>query len=205
VFGPALPRFDTAEAVGFLDQIFGDVSTGLISLSYITSTGRVRSESSQWIRSAAARAAAWDARWPRGIYFRCTALPPQGIKGGRGSAGDAHCLPFLWADLDYGDVGHKPGPNQLPLPPTEDDPLKIIAGLPTPTLIVHSGGGLYPIWQFDKLVYLTADNGAEAKARSDNWQQVIAAEAKRLGCTTAQWATSPASSAYPARSTAKQT
>jgi putative DNA primase/helicase len=174
--------FDTAEAIRFLDQVFSDVSTGLISISYITHTGRVRSEAFQWLRSAAARAAEWDAKYrPRGIYFRCTALPPQGVKNGRGGADDAHCLPFLWADLDYGDIGHKTGRNQLSLPPTEDAAREIVASLPIPTLIVHSGGGLYPVWKFERPVDLTANNRAEAKARSENWQKIIAAEAKRLG------------------------
>jgi hypothetical protein len=125
-----LPNFDTAEAVRFLDQIYGDVSSGLLSISYITPAGRVASKSFQWIRSAVAKAAEWDARRPQGIYFRCTALPLEGVKGGRGGADDAHCLPFLWADLDYGSIGHKAPKNGLPLPPTEEAAREIISGLP---------------------------------------------------------------------------
>ena len=65
-------------------------------------------------------------------------LPPQGIKSG--GERDAHAIAFLWADLDFGELGHKPNPEGLPLPTTAEDARKIIAELPTPTLIVHSGG-----------------------------------------------------------------
>jgi hypothetical protein len=87
--------FDTAEAVSFLDQVFGDVSSGLISITAITHAGRTRSDSFQWIRFAAARAAEWDIGLPQGIYFRCTMLPPQGVKGGRGTEQDSHALNFF--------------------------------------------------------------------------------------------------------------
>ena len=173
--------FDTAEAISFLDQIFGDVSSGLIIITAITHTGRTRSESFQWIRSAAARAAEWDEGLPQGIYFRCTMLPPQGVKGGRGTERDSHALSFFWADLDYGFVGHKPPQGGLPLPPDEEAARKIIADMPTPTLMIHSGGGLYPIWQFEHPVYITDDNRAEVKTRSENWQKIIAIRAAELG------------------------
>jgi putative DNA primase/helicase len=173
--------FVITETISFLDQVFGDVSSGLISITAITHAGRTRSESIQWIRSAAARAAEWDAQHPQGIYFRCTMLPPQGVKGGRGAERDSHALSFFWADLDYGTVGHKPPQGGLPLPPDEEAARKIIADMPTPTLIIHSGGGLYPIWQFENPVYITDDNRAEVKARSENWQKIIEANAARLG------------------------
>jgi len=53
--------------------------------------------------------------------------------------------------------------------------------MPTPTLIIHSGGGLYPIWCFEKPVYITDDNRAEIKARSETWQKIIQAKAAELG------------------------
>jgi len=120
--------FDSAETISFLDQVFGDVSSGLIGITAITHTGRTRSESFQWIRhpdsGAVARAAEWNAQHPLGIYFRCTMLPPQGVKRGRGGEQDSHALSFLWADLDYGTVGHKPPKGGLPLPPDEEPPAR---------------------------------------------------------------------------------
>jgi putative DNA primase/helicase len=113
--------------------------------------------------------------------FRVTALPVDGMEGKRGTSDDSHALAFLWADVDYGTVGHKPPPNGLPLPPDEEAARKIIAKLPTPSLIVHSGGGLYPIWMYKQPIYLTEAKRAEAKTRSQRWQNLIAAKAAELG------------------------
>jgi putative DNA primase/helicase len=172
--------FDAAHAVAFLDQVFGDVNSGRISISHLTPSGGMRSEHFQWLRHAVAKAQEWDKLQPPGIYFRVTMLPPEGIKGGRGSADDAHALPFLWADLDYGTVGHKAPPGAV-LPADEKAARKIITDLPTPTVIVNSGGGLYPIWQFKQPVFITDANRAEVKARSQGWQNLIKANAERLG------------------------
>jgi putative DNA primase/helicase len=161
--------------------VFGDVNSGRLSLSRLTSRG-MQSEHFQWLRSAVARAQKWDQARPAGIYFRCTLLHPEGVEKGRGGERDAHALTFLWADVDYGTVGHKPGPNQLPLPPDEEAARKVIAALPlAPSLIIHSGGGLYPIWQFERPVYLDETNRAEAKARSQQLQEIIQAKAATLG------------------------
>jgi hypothetical protein len=172
--------FDAAHAIYFLDAVYGDVNSGQFSISHPTQQGRWRSDHFQWLRSAVARAQQWDAQQPPGIYFRTTMLPPN-FKGKRGGADDAHALPFLWADLDYGTLGHKPPPDGLPLPPDEEAARKIIADLPTPTLIINSGGGLYPIWQFKHPVLITDTNRAEAKTRSQDWQNLIKAKAEQLG------------------------
>jgi hypothetical protein len=180
---PADQRFDAAHAVYFLDAVFGDVNSGRFSISYPTRQGRWRSEHFQWLRFAAARALEWDQQRPTGIYFRTTMLPPDYDKTGRGGADDAHVLAFLWADLDYGTVGHKP-PRGENLPPDEDAARKIIADrrfFPPPFLIVNSGGGLYPIWKFERPIYITDANRAEVKARSQQWQEMIKAAADRLG------------------------
>lgn len=107
---PEPPSFDAAHAVYFLDAVFGNINSGRFSISYPNRQGRWRSEHFQWLRLAAARALEWDKQRPTGIYFRTTMLPPDYEKTGRGGADDAHALAFLWADLDYGTVGHKPPP-----------------------------------------------------------------------------------------------
>jgi putative DNA primase/helicase len=173
--------FDAAHAVYFLDAVFGDVNSGRLSLSYPAQQGPWRSEHFQWLRFAAARAAEWDELRPAGIYFRTTMLPPDFNKSGRGGEADSHALAFLWGDVDYGTVGHKPPASGLPLPPDEEAARKIITKLPTPSLIINSGGGLYPIWLYRQPIYLTADKRAEAKTRSQRWQNLIAAKAAELG------------------------
>jgi hypothetical protein len=174
--------FDSTRTVEFLDQVFGDVNSGRLGLSYLTPSG-MRSEHFQWLRSGVARAHEWDkASRPAGIYFRATMLPPEGVRSGRGGEADAHALAFFWADVDYGIVGHKPGLGSLPLPPDEEAARKVIAALPIPpSLIIHSGGGLYPIWKYRRPIYLDQTKRAEAKDRSQRWQNVIKAAAARNG------------------------
>jgi putative DNA primase/helicase len=108
-------------------------------------------------------------------------LPPNFNKPRRGAASDAHMMPFLWADIDYGTVGHKAPPNGLPLPADQDAARTIIARLPTPSVLIHSGGGLYPIWMFERPILITDTNRAEVKARSEQWQQLIKATSEKLG------------------------
>jgi hypothetical protein len=116
-------------------------------------------------------------------------LPP-GWRGKRGGANDSHMFPMLWADLDFGDVGHmrpakkpsdKPG-KSLPLLPTEADARKIITELDEePTYVVHSGGGLYPLYQFERPPLIIADNLAEIKDAADQWQKETTKASERLG------------------------
>jgi hypothetical protein len=137
--------FDAAHAVHFLDAVFGDVNSGRLGLSVMKPNGRWgQSQHFQWLRFAAAWADQQDQAKPAAIYFRATMLPPEGIKSGRGGEADSHALAFLWGDVDYGTVGHKPPPGGLPLPPDEEAARKVITRLPTPSLIINSGGGLYP-------------------------------------------------------------
>jgi hypothetical protein len=172
--------FDAGHAVAFLDQIFGDVTSGRLSVCYLKPDGRMAYQHHQWIRYVVAQAQEWDKLHPQGIYFRVTMLPPRELKGKRGSSDDSHAVAFWWADIDYGTEGHKPPPGTA-LPPNEDAAREIIALLPTPSLLIHSGGGLYPIWKFAEPVYLTAADRDQVKTRSQHWQDMIHAKAERLG------------------------
>lgn len=65
-----------------------------------------------------------------------------------GLRGDAACDVFdrLWADIDYGTEGHsvaQPHPDQA-------SALAALSGLPAPSLLVHTGGGLQAIWLLDR-------------------------------------------------------
>jgi hypothetical protein len=173
--------FDIAEAASFLRQVFQDCYSGLISICRIDAAGRVNYSAHQWAHQAAEEAAEWDRRHkPVGIYFRVTMLPPA-WRGKRGGANDSHMFPMLWADLDYGDVGHKPPAGKLPLPPTEDDARKIITDLgETPTYVIHSGGGLYPLYQFERPPLITTDNLGEIKDAAEQWQKLVAKASERL-------------------------
>lgn len=105
---------------------------------------------------AVAYAAGRHAEGTHSIYYRTTTMaePPSG--GGRGGGDESCVLPILFLDLDYGSDGHKRAEGQLPNPPDEAAARQVLAdvielhGLPEPTMLVHSGGGLYPIWVIDR-------------------------------------------------------
>jgi hypothetical protein len=174
--------FDTAEAISFLTAVFQDCYSGLISICRIDTAGHFNYSAHQWAHQAAEQAAEWDRQHkPVGIYFRVTMLPPD-WRGKRGGANDSHMFPMLWADLDYGDVGHKPPASKLPLPATEDDARKVIGDMgEEPTYIVHSGGGLYPLYQFERPPLITADSLDEVKQAAEQWQKLTAKASESLG------------------------
>jgi hypothetical protein len=97
------------------------------------------------LTAAAVHAQMLDMSRPAGIYFRATTLREIPAAGARGGAEHTAAVPMLWADVDFGTEGHK----GAHLPPTEEAAEQLIAesGLPAPTILVHSGGGLYPLWR----------------------------------------------------------
>jgi hypothetical protein len=103
---------------------------------------------------------------------------PQRISR-RGGAADSTALPALWADLDLAGPGHA----EQDLPPDEAAGRAVIAatGLPDPTIWVHSGGGLYPIWLLQQPHLITPDNLDQTKALAKDWQRVIEHAAASLG------------------------
>jgi hypothetical protein len=140
-----------------------------------------------------------------GIYARVTTLrePPDTAGGRRGGADLTASLPLLWADLDIAGPGHKHtvcaggeacthlaegighrlhARAVLPLPPNAAAARAIveISGLPDPSLWVHSGGGLYPLWRLDP-VHRVTDDLAGVAALAAGWQDVIVAAAARAG------------------------
>jgi hypothetical protein len=123
--------------------------------------------------------AALDQAGREGIYLRITSVGTPPEAGRRGGAADSAALPALWADLDLAGPGHA----EQDLPPDEAAGRAIIAatGLPEPTIWVHSGGGLYPIWLLEQPHTLTADNLDDAKRLAKDWQRVIEHAAASLG------------------------
>ena len=81
------------------------------------SDGYIRNAHFQRAHEAVRQAETWDQLKPVGIYFRVTMLPPEGVITGRGGAEDSHALNCMWADLDYGTIGHRQhvAVGQLPL------------------------------------------------------------------------------------------
>lgn len=129
---------------------------------------------------AAAYVAQLNAQGREGIYLRITSLREPLAPGRRGGATDSAALPALWADLDLAGPGHA----ETDLPPDENAGRKIItvSGLPTPTIWIHSGGGLYPIWLLTEPWRLDdAEQLVAAKQLAADWQRVIEHAAASLG------------------------
>ncbi|MFF7200488.1 YfjI family protein [Streptomyces sp. NPDC008141] len=135
------------------------------------------------IAAAAAYAMQLDQRKPQGIYVQVTTLredPPSG----RGGEDLAHTLTHLWADGDYGTVGHKPGPDDLPAPPDIESVAKVVAesSLPAPSGWSYSGGGANPVWMLAAMHTIRdADDRARIKQLSMGLQTILAAQAHRCG------------------------
>lgn len=131
--------------------------------------------------AATAYAMDLDRKRARGIYAQSTTLREHPASG-RGGEDLAHGLTHLWADGDYGTIGHKPGLDDLPAPPDADTIVKIVAdsGLPEPTGWSFSGGGANPIWMLDQMHPIGEDRD-RVKELTTGWQAILGAAAYRAG------------------------
>ncbi|MER5892307.1 YfjI family protein [Streptomyces sp. NPDC001876] len=125
-----------------------------------------------------------DTRQPKGIYAQVTTLRERPEKG-RGGKDLAHGLTFLWADGDFGNVGHKPGPDEMPHPDDADHVREIVASsqLPEPSGWVLSGGGFNPMWMLDQAHVITDEDRARVEGMTAGVQTILGAAAYGHGCT----------------------
>ncbi len=95
-----------------------------------------------------------------GVYHRLSTM--RKVEKGRGAAVDAAYLPAFAMDLDLRGPGHK----AMNYPETEQDLITLLrkAGLPEPSVWVHSGGGRYPFWKLDQPEDLTLPGHLETAA-----------------------------------------
>lgn len=141
------PAFNARAAHEWLSLLHG-TSQGWINIcSTADWTGRCFSSTE--IDQAVQYAAFLNRTGAEGIYVRTTTLlnVPEAHK--RGSIEDSMELPGFALDLDIAGPGHKTA--EL-LPPDTATAMSIIehAGLPEPTVWVHSGGGVYPWWLLEE-------------------------------------------------------
>jgi hypothetical protein len=105
-----------------------------------------------------------------------THVEPQTGKS-RGSTKTVQSIAGFWADLDIGTDGHKAA--AFPNPKDEAEALSILDGLPEPSAVIHSGGGLQAWWFFDE-PWTFADS-SEAASASDAWQRLLVERAEAKG------------------------
>jgi hypothetical protein len=125
-----------------------------------------------------------DTRAPKGIYAQVTTLRDHPTRG-RGGKDLAHALTWLWADGDYGQIGHKPGPDEMPHPIDADHVREIVtsAGLPDPSGWVDTGGGCNPVWTLADTHVITDDDRAAVEHMTSALQLILGAAAYHHGCT----------------------
>ncbi len=136
------------------------------------------------IAAATRYVAELDARSPKGIYAQVTTLREHPAKG-RGGKDLAHALTWLWADGDYGTLGHKPGPDEMPHPVDADHVREIVAasGLPEPSGWVDTGGGCNPVWTLTDIHVITSDEDrAATEQMTSALQAILGAAAYQHGC-----------------------
>lgn len=169
---------DHAIARRWLGILHGDSPGHLLVCSTDDWSGRAFT--ADQLDQAVTYIAGLDAVGKEGIYLRITSVSTPPAPGKRGSADDSAALPALWADLDLAGPGHKDAGE---LPPDETAGRAVIAatGLPEPTIWVHSGGGLYPIWLLDRPHPIHEHTLDAAKRLAKDWQRVIEHAAASLG------------------------
>ncbi|MFJ4926883.1 hypothetical protein [Streptomyces sp. NPDC088736] len=125
-----------------------------------------------------------DARLPKGIYAQVTTLRDHPAKG-RGGKDLAHALTWLWADGDYGHIGHKPGPDEMPHPIDAAHVREIVtsAGLPEPSGWVDTGGGCNPVWTLTDTHIITDEDRAAVEQMTSTLQAILGAAAYQHGCS----------------------
>ncbi|MBD2760117.1 AAA family ATPase [Yimella sp. cx-573] len=171
---------DLVEARRFIERVYGD-APGFLSVCHKVGD-RFPSSTVDDIDGALCAIERADRAHPEGIYLRATTMATRPLTG-RGGAADARALVGLWADVDFGTVGHAHNEANLPNPPDDLEAARIVdtSGLPTPSLWVHSGGGLYPWWILDQPLELDDTTRPIAASLSTRWQQTLEASAERLG------------------------
>lgn len=125
-----------------------------------------------------------DTRSPKGIYAQVTTLRDHPTKG-RGGKDLAHALTWLWADGDYGQIGHKPGPDEMPHPIDADHVREIVAssGLPEPSGWIDTGGGCNPAWTLaDTYIINSDEDRAATEEMTSALQAILGAAAYQHGC-----------------------
>lgn len=117
----------------------------------------------------------------KAVYFQVGLQSQKWGTHKRGKEETTIAIPGFWHDTDIAGPGHK----QPNLPQDLAAARDLIFSLPLPpTMIVHSGGGAYPLWLFKTPWELADDAEREkAKALSVRLQAFINAEGRKRGYT----------------------
>ncbi len=177
-------KADGAQIAEWIDLVHGR-SNGLIN---VCQTGDWSGVSRSDVGDAAHAALAMDSTNPEGIYLRITTLASTkpGQERRRGKDIESLECPGFAGDMDLasparGDFNERSG---LAYPPDHATAMSIVeaSGLPTPTLWVDSGWGLYPWWLLIEPLAVNDEAGrAKFKVISDHIQKTLNFVAHDMG------------------------
>lgn len=112
------------------------------------------------------------------VYMSCGLLPPTLPQWARGAADDVIGISCLWADIDIAGPGH----TATNLPANQTTAITILNNItPSPSIIVHSGGGLHVYWLLSPWRFVDQADRARAAQLSKAWQDHVRAEFGKHG------------------------
>lgn len=113
----------------------------------------------------------------RDVWFGLATRKEPLDDGRRGGAADCLAIPAMWADIDIAGPNHK---DSTGLPASIDEAMALINRFgPEPSIIVSTGGGLHPYWQFAEPV--EAATALQLLERwAETWAQIAAKASLRV-------------------------
>jgi len=104
------------------------------------------------------------------VYFGVGLQKQKQNSSQRGKVSDVTAIPGLWLDIDCQGGTHKA--ENLP---TVDEARQLLTGFPlTPSIVVHSGGGLHAYWLFSELWIFEDDTDrTKAAALTERFQRAF--------------------------------
>lgn len=158
-------------AENFLTEYFSKMQQGYLLLWTKQDRRSYSFKLPNEIKAAAALACELAAK-NRDVYFGVT--PSNTLyKGtsGRGKAENACALVALWADVDLAGGVHN---GQSKNPPDIATVRILLKDLPTPSMVIHSGGGLHLYWCMQNPIEITnTESRKQAASLIEGWQQTI--------------------------------
>ena len=196
--GPSHPEPDPDLALGFMNEVFPDDEWPGHALLWILDRDSQKKRT-HWFASleAAERGIKTNANlWKTREVYLGMGMSAPGLRTGNGP-GDlspyrrlpqnqavdtrygmvlpnpaVHFVPGLWADIDYGEEGHKAGSGKAYPPDLETAKERLNEAPIQPTIIVRSGHGLQAFWLFDELLDVSPDRVAAAN-RLAGWLDLL--------------------------------
>jgi hypothetical protein len=133
----------TTRLPDYLDLLYGDDAAAYTTVSVKRADGRFDCQSFD-LAQRAKIVAFIERNLNYDIYIKRASQFVKPDRGSSGTAEIAHLQRVITADIDIKSAAHA----KDELPASKDDALKLLteSGLPEPTLVVHTGNGLMPMW-----------------------------------------------------------